>query len=155
MERTSFLIDIPILLIFGFLIGLLCRNHYKKYSFKPMFLQFWLVMIFLTISLAMFCEIEGGLFGGLKDGTFEIGKFFFADYFISHPDATSCQFMFSSGIFEVPFNNLSELANYPDFMFFAIATFLAYPLLPKLGCKLCWIMLGRKKTDKGLIGLLK
>jgi len=102
----------------------------------------------------------------------------FPAYYDAHPDATSCEFMFSSGQFwlkdwytapdgifkwigsifntHVPFDSLGEMVSggYNLYLFFAIAMFSCYPGFLYVGTQLGFLLFGRKNGDKGVLGLL-
>ena len=124
-----------------------------------------------------------GTINDLQFGTQEkpgIFRIMWADYFKNHPDATSFEFMYSSG-FEwlkdwdgpytsdgilkwigslvntnVPFESLGEAVSGGNmlYIFFGVAMFSAYPFFLYSGTQLGFLLFGRKPDDKGVIGFL-
>ena len=163
------------------MVALFSRAFYKEDSFLKYTLGIIILVGFYTFSIALFVELNAeqhGFLGQLNEFFFGFVKTMFPAYYEAHPNATSCEFMFSSaepwiknwetapdGIFKwlgsifnfhVPFDNLAELVagGYNQYLMFGVAMFCAYPLFLYLGTQVGFLIFGRKPGDKGALGFL-
>ena len=185
----SFFLDWIMLILIGIAIAVVSKKFYKEDSMLKYSLSILTLVIFYVISASLFCELNGqdhGFLGVVNDMMFgskaEPGflRIMFASYFVNHPDATSFEFMFSSGletlkdwdgpntpegIFKwigslvnthVPFDSLAEAiaGGHNLYIFFGVAMFSAYPFFLYSGTQLGFLLFGRKPGDKGIIGFL-
>ncbi|MHA1274752.1 MAG: hypothetical protein ACTSQJ_10470 [Promethearchaeota archaeon] len=175
----SFFLDWWMLIGCGIIIALFSKIFYKEDSFLKYTLSILVLVVFYTFSIALFCELnaeEHGFLGQLNEFFFGFVQNMFPEYYANHPEATSCEFMYSSGEewiknwqngtglggwagsilkTEVPFDNLEELVKYHKlYLFFGIVMFCTYPFYLYVGTQLGFLMFGRKPGDKGALGLL-
>jgi len=155
----SFLIDPFLMFGFGILIALIGKKYYKEDSFLKPGLGILVLLVTFTLSISLFCELNSaqhGLMGIINEGFFNAIRFLWAGYYQVFPNASSCEFMFSSGIVALrpPFDNFAGLANNTVFVFAGIVMFLLYPVWLYLGSKVGVAMFGRKPGDKGFLGIL-
>jgi len=158
----TFLLDLFMLIAVGIFIAIICKTFYKEDSFLPYTLCILTLLVFYAVSLSLFCELNGrehGLLGTLNDIFWGIMRDrIFVDYYNDHPNATSTEFMYTTGLEclkpYVPFNNLAGLVRHPLYLLFGMVMFVLYPGWLYLGVQLGWLMFGRKKGDKGALGFL-
>jgi hypothetical protein len=171
----SFWFDWWLLLINGILIiavvKLLPRvkinlNVYNQEWVKRLLYVFSLI-VFYIISIGMLCgftrgaQNEGvaigpGWLGAINDAVFGIMQWLYAPYYEAHPEATSTEFMFSSGqewlrsAANIDFNNLQELATSPLHLFMGVLILTLYPYLLHVGIQLGELLFGSKAGKKGM-----
>ncbi len=91
----------------------------------------------------------------LNDWFFEKIRTLWGGYYEINSNATSTEFMFSSGqnwlrnAANIEFSNLSELSEYPGYLFFAIIMFCFYPYLLHSGVQLGELLFGSKPGKPG------
>jgi len=177
------------LILIGIGIAALSKRFYKEDSMLKYSLSILTLFIFYLVSISLFCELTGdkhGLLGAFNDWQFGnkanpgVLRIMFASYFENHPDATSFEFMYSSGfeflkdwdgpntpetIFKwigslvntnVPFDSLAEAIaeGHNLYIFLGAVMFSAYPLFLYSGTQLGFLLFGRKPDDKGVLGFL-
>ncbi|MHA1758560.1 MAG: hypothetical protein ACTSVV_17480 [Promethearchaeota archaeon] len=158
----SFFLDWWMLIVIGVVIALFSKIFYKEDSFLKYTLSIIALVVFFTFSIALFCQLNGkehGFLGALNDFFWGFVKdVAFKDYYQKHPNATSTEFMYSSGIEQlkpyVPFDDLEGLVKHPLHLFFGICMFISYPGWLYLGTQLGFLLFGRKPGDKGALGFL-
>ena len=178
----SFYLDGWMLIALGVFVAILSRTFYKEDSFLKYTLSIMVLVVFYMLSIGLFCELnaeEHGFLGALNEFFFGFVKDMYPGYYENHPDATSCEFMFSSaeewikdgnsgdlnglgaffgGLFntEVPFESLEEMitGGHQLYLFFGIFMFCCYPAFLYIGTQIGFLLFGRKPGDKGVIGLL-
>ena len=185
----SFFFDWWMLVLIGIGIAAISKRHYKEDSMLKYSLSIITLLMFYVISISLFCELTGdkhGVLGAVNDFMYGskadpgLLRIMFADYFKNHPDATSFEFMYSSGfewlkdwdgpntpegIFKwigslvntnVPFESFAEAVagGHMLYIFFGVAMFSAYPFFLYAGTQLGFLMFGRKPGDKGVLGFL-
>ena len=146
----------------GIFIAIMCRVFYKEDSFLHFSLGIMTLVVFFALSIALFCDLNAndhGFLGTANEIFFGFVKEYgFKEYYQNHPDATSTEFMYSSGLEQlkpfVPFDDLEGLAQHPLHLFFGILMFITYPGWLILGVKIGHLMFGRKPGDKGVLGFL-
>ncbi|MGQ4875568.1 MAG: hypothetical protein ACP6IY_15985 [Promethearchaeia archaeon] len=168
-EKMSFLLDPGILIIFGILIALISKKFYKEDSFLSVTLSVIILLLFYIVSGSLFCELNAkdhGALGAMNENFFNLLKGIWAGYYENNPDATSCEFMFTSGEQwikdwlinnNMDFNNLQELcAPGPQriLILCGILMFALYPVWLYLGIKIGIFLFGRQPGDKGVFGFI-
>ena len=146
----------------GILIAVVSRTFYKEDSFLKYTLSIITLVVFLIFSMGLFCELNGqdhGFLGMINDIFWGfIRDVAFVDYYNEYPDATSTEFMYTSGLEQlkphVPFEDLEGLAKHPLYLFFGLCMFITYPGWLYLGTQLGFLLFGRKPGDKGALGFL-
>jgi len=129
----SYFLDVFGLIAIGIVLALLSKKWYKKDSFLLYTTSLGILLLFYSVSIGFFCELP------------------FLDIFA---EESSCRFMYSSGIFDVPFQNLQELITYPAYLYLGIVMFILYPAFLYIGTQTGYALFGRKPGDKGLLGLI-
>lgn len=158
----SFFLDWLMLIGMGIFIALACKLFYKEDSFLKYTLSILVLVAFYIFSIGLFCELNGkdhGFLGSINDFFWGIMRDqMFTDYYNKHPNATSTEFMYSSGLEQlkplVPFDDLAGLATHPLHLFFGICMFVCYPGFLYLGTQVGFLIFGRKPGDKGVLGFL-
>jgi hypothetical protein len=127
-----------------------------------------------VLTILLFYIFSGSLFAGFsEDGSNPLGlgtvnDFFFGfiktylypNYYAAHPNATSTEFMYSSGeqwlkdAGAAPFDDLEGLAHHPFHLFVGVFLFMLYPYFLRAGMRLGEILFGSKPGKKGIIHLL-
>lgn len=146
----------------GVIIALFSKLFYKEDSFLKYWLSIITLVVFLMFSIGLFCGLNGkdhGFLGTMNDFFWGMIKnVMFKDYYEDHPNATSTEFMYSSGLEQLkafaPFDDLAGLAKHPLHLFFGICFFITYPGWLYLGTQIGFLIFGRKKGDKGALGYL-
>ena len=179
----SFFLDWWMLIGIGIFIALFSKIFYKEDSFLKYTLSIVTLVVFYSLSIGLFCELDAsnGPLGVATEFFFNMVKDMFPDYYAAGApgeNATSTEFMFSSAelwikdytsaqpglgkligsIFktEVPFNSLSELVSggHNLYLFFGVAMFCCYPFFLYGGTQIGFLIFGRKPGDKGALGFL-
>jgi len=130
----SFFLDIFLLDIMGIIIAYICKKRYKQHSLLVYTLSGLFLLIFYIFAIGLWCDYH--MFGGV----------------IENPT----EFMYSSGIFDVPFDSFEELA-LPEnrmWVFLGVFLFCLYPLWLYLGIMSGYLLFGRSPAQKGVLGVL-
>jgi len=165
----SFWLDWWLLLVGGIGTVLICKGLPKIGLVKNRYNNYWLKRLLMIAFLSLFFLISIGffvgftdrdtLFGAVTQGVFDLMKWFYAPYFVLHPDATTTEFMYSSGqewlraLLQLEFNDIVELAQHPVYMFGGICLFCLYPLILYCGVMLGELLFGSSPGKKGLFGI--
>lgn len=149
----SFFLDWWMLLAIGIFISLICKQSKKEDSFLIYTLSIPILAGFMLMSMGLFFQLD------YAQPFFELIKTYgFPEYYKNHPNATSTEFMYSSGLEQlkplVPFNNLNGLVKCPYHLLFGMIMFTLYPALLYGGTRIGFLLFGTKKLDKGVIGFL-
>lgn len=131
----SFFLDLTMLLpIMGLVTALLYKRLHKRDDFLLYILSVIFLFIFYSASILIFCDF--GFFGILEQPT---------------------EFMYSSGIFEVPFNSFEELALKENrgYVFLGVFLFCLYPLPFYMGIHMGFALFGRNRDQKGMVWFFK
>lgn len=179
----SFFFDWWMLVLIGIGIAAISKRHYKEDSMLKYTLSILTLVVFYVISVGLFSELNAqqhGFLGALNDWFFGLLKTMFSSYYINHPDATSFEFMYSSGlewlkgwdsiytnddIFKwigsilntnVPFDSMADAitGGHHYYIYFGVIMFSAYPFFLYAGTQLGFMLFGRKPDDKGVLGFL-
>ncbi len=148
------------LLGIGIFIAILCKIFYKEDSFLKYWLSIIVLVVFFVLSIGLLCQLNGeehGFLGAINDFYWGMMRdVLFKEYYQNHPNATSTEFMYSSGLEQLtpPFHDLQGLAAHPLYLFFGICMFITYPGWLFLGTQLGFLIFGRKPGDKGILGFL-
>ena len=173
----SFWLDWVLLLFLGIIIvgitKILGRIGLIKDEYRDKWIKRWLmgigILVFFLLSIALFAGFTMGTDGNspngpvllckMNDSFFSLIKWFYGPYYAMHPNATSTEFMFSSGeewlrnLAHIQFNNLAELGNYPMHLMVGIFLFTLYPILLYMGVRLGELLFGSRYGKKGIFKL--
>ncbi len=177
----SFWLDWWLLLGFGILDVGIAKSIARIFKLNEYWTE-WVKRILYLGSLAIFFALSIGLLCGftmgkglypgnevqigpaglakINDWFFGILRWFYSGYYSQHPEATSTDFMYSSGqiwlrdSLKLEFYDLEGLAQKPGYLFGGIIILCAYPWLLHAGFQLGDMLWGSKPGKKGMYRMI-